>query len=90
MAVDLQKYEEWPQIGKVIKSNEDTVTLAWYDGTYSSPWTKVKLKQGKQYVEWRETVGRNELIMYDITLTSGYRLRKDAVEKLKSFFNTSD
>ena len=89
VAVNLQNYEEWPQIGKVINSNEDTVTLAWYDGTYSSPWIKVKLKKGKQYIEWREIVCRDVLIMYDITLTSGYRLRKDAVEKLKSFSHTS-
>ena len=83
VAVNLAKYEEWPQIGEVMSIEQDTVTLAWYDGLYSTPWMKVKLKQGRKHGDWRETVSKDTLILYDILLTAGQRLKKDAVEKLK-------
>jgi len=87
VAVNLAKYEEWPQIGEVISSQQDTLTLSWYDGLYSTPWMKVKLKNGN---DWKETVSKDTLIMYDITLTAGQRLRKDTVEKLKNSFENSN
>lgn len=87
VAVNLAKYEEWPQIGEVISSQQDTLTLSWYDGLYSTPWMKVKLKNGD---DWKETVSKDTLIMYDITLTAGQRLRKDTVEKLKNSFENSN
>ena len=48
---------------------------------------KVKLKNGD---DWKETVSKDTLIMYDITLTAGQRLRKDTVEKLKNSFENSN
>lgn len=56
VAVNLIKYKEWPQIGEVICSDQDTVTLAWYDGLYSTPWIKVKLKHGGEHCDWIETL----------------------------------
>ena len=84
VALNLTKYEEWPQIGEVICSDPDTVTLAWYDGLYSTPWIKVKLKHGGEHCDWIETVSKDAVIIQNISLTAGHRLRKDAVEKLKA------
>ena len=81
MAAWLDKYEEWSQLGEVICTDTDTVTLAWYDGTYSSAWAAVKIKEGSEYIHWRETVPRRAIILCDIKLTNGKKLRKDTVEK---------
>ena len=61
MAAWLDKYEEWSQLGEVICTDTDTVTLAWYDGTYSSAWAAVKIKEGSEYIHWRETVPRRAI-----------------------------
>ena len=89
MAVHLAKYEEWPQIGsKVLSSCPTSVTLAWYDGTYSSIWSPVRIKHGKDYNEWTETLDTKSILLYDIKLTSGQHLRKDCIDILKSCYDT--
>ena len=70
--------------------DQDTVTLAWYDGLYSTPWIKVKLKHGGECSDWIETVSKDAIVIQDITLTAGYHLRTDAVEKLRATSQKSD
>ena len=82
VAVYLEKYPEFPQIGKVENSSEDTITISWFDGAFNDVWSIVKLKKG---AEWRETLQKDKIILYDIQFTKGQRLKKDTVKALRDY-----
>ena len=84
VAVYLPKYPEFPQIGKIRSIANDAISISWFDGTYSDIWSMVKLKRGE---EWREEIEKKSIIFYDIEFTKGQRLKKDAQQALKRYYD---
>ena len=84
VAVYLSKYPEFPQIGKVQSATDATITISWYDGAFNDVWTVVKLKKG---MEWKETVGKDTILLYDLQFSRGQRLKKDASDFLREYFD---
>lgn len=84
VAVYLPKYPEFPQIGKIRSIDSKTVTISWYDGAFNDIWTLVKLRKGE---EWREKIEKNSILLYDIEFTKGQRLKKDACQALKKYYD---
>ena len=62
VAANLQQYEEWLQIGKVLHVTRDNIEVQWYDGTYSEPWIPVKRKINGKYEYWTETIPIQETV----------------------------
>lgn len=86
VAVYLPKYPEFPQIGQVQCSNDESITISWYDGTFNDIWTLVKLKKG---LEWKETIKKTSILLYDLVLTKGQRLKKDCNQFLREYYENS-
>ena len=86
VAVYLSKYPEFPQIGQVRCSSDTTVTISWYDGTFNDVWSLVKLKRG---MEWKETISKDKILLYDLVFTKGQRLKKDCVQFLRDYYDNS-
>lgn len=70
---------EWPQIGKVISMQPDTVTLQWYKGSKTTTWKpctkRVKGTKGKTEA-WEENVERCYIWSEGFNLTSTGHLPK--------------
>ena len=84
VAVYLIKYPEFPQIGRVHTSTNEAVTISWFDGTFHDIWSLVKLRKGK---EWKETVSKEHIILYDVEFTRGQRLKKDTQLVLREYYD---
>lgn len=84
VAVYLQKYPEFPQIGKVRSIDNNAITISWYDGAFNDIWSMVKLKKGE---EWSEKIDKKSILLYDIEFTRGQRLKKDAHQALKKYYD---
>lgn len=54
-----------PFIGEVINSTSDgtSVTLKWWEGTYSGTWKPSKWRKGKKSVDWTEDVELSKIIL---------------------------
>lgn len=83
VAVYLPKYPEFPQIGKIQSSSDATITISWYDGAFNDVWNIVKLKKG---IEWKETMNKDTILLYDLQFSRGQRLKKDAIEFLRDYY----
>ena len=79
VAVYLAKYPEFPQIGQVRSSTDTTITISWYDGTFNDIWSLVKLKKGE---EWKETINKSSVLLFDIVFTKGPEAEKGVSERL--------
>ena len=91
VACDIEKYEdEWPQVGKIVSIEEQTVEVQWYTGTYSSVFKPVMLpvpgRRGDRQ-PWREKVLSAE-ILFSFSLTRGKKLPKDIAQRLKEIGST--
>ena len=83
VAVHLSKYEEFPQIGKVCAVADNSITISWFDGAFNDIWSVVRLKGGG---EWREKVEKKDILLHDIEITRGQRLKKDTQLYLREYF----
>ena len=83
VAVYLPKYPEFPQLGKVKSTSDTTITISWFNGAFNDVWTIVKLRKG---MEWTETVDKTTILLYDLQFSRGQRLKKDALEFLRDYF----
>ena len=89
VAANLQQYEEWPQIGKVLHVTRDSIEVQWYDGAYSEPWIPVKRKINGKYEYWTETIPLLSVILTNVKLTRSCRLEKSAIAQLKVYTRNS-
>jgi hypothetical protein len=64
--------------------DETAVTISWFDGAFSDIWSIVKLKKGE---EWRENVNKKDILLHDIELTKGQRLKKDTQFFLRTYYD---
>ena len=87
--LQLVKYsDEWPQIGRVTKINEDRKSMSVECGTYSDPWQSCHVKQHGKYVPWTEDIHSKSVILAKFVLTTTLYLRKKTFEHLKHYHAT--
>ena len=60
----------------VLKVDGDNIEIMWLEGSYSRPWKAAKTKQGRSMVEWKDTVPKASIILFDFELTPSNILRK--------------
>ena len=83
VALRLSKYDEVPQIAKVIKIDQDDVTVEWWIGSYYDNWRE--WKQRKQVV--KESFHRNAVIKSGFTFTASQRLRTSTITELRQLYD---
>ena len=75
--LQLVKYsDEWPQIGRVTKINEERKRMTVECETYSDPWQSCHVKQHGECVPWTEDIHSKSGILAKFVLTTTLRLRK--------------
>lgn len=86
VACYLSEYQdEEPQIGKILRCNENHYILEWMTGSYSKPWRVYKEKKGKEYVAWSEEIPK-AAVLCSVSLSESNRLPENLVEKLKTLY----
>ena len=72
-----------PLIGEVRSLAEDKIEIAWLKGSYTTAWTTWVLYEGRKKVEWRDSIPKTSVILYDFELTKTKHLRKATITHLK-------
>ena len=75
--------EETTSIGEVRSLAEDKIEIAWLKGSYTTAWTTWVLYEGRTKVEWRDSIPKTSVILYDFELTKTKHLRKATITHLK-------
>ena len=79
------KYNERPQVAKVKKVLAESITVEWYDGSWTSTWKQYTYKLGRRAMTWEEDVMKNEVID-KVSFTKSMRLTAKTIRKLKSLY----
>ena len=76
-----------PAIGTCIGVHQDTITVQWLKGSYSTAWKPWKIKEGRKNVDWNDEIPKSAVLLYDFELTKTGHLRKRTIEHLKASYN---
>jgi len=87
VALNVMNCDLRPLVAKVTKVNEDTMEIIWLEGSYTRPWKVAKKKEGRNLVDWTDTVPKSSIILFDFKLTPSNRLRKATVQHLKDVYS---
>ena len=91
MAVHVEDYPP-PCIGRVISLYSDgTIVVGWLKGAYNKVWSEWMVQDAtdcRRKVQWRDTLTRNSIILYDFTLTKCNHLKKETVMYLKRHYES--
>ena len=87
----LTKYrDEIPQIGKIhalSTGSPEVIEVEWMMGSFSSVWKVCKQWQGREYIPWRESIQRKDIVFFPIQITNTFRLRKETIAQLKQAYS---
>ena len=78
------KYDEAPQIAKVVGLDDMDVTVQWWLGGYSDNWREWKNKN----VVIEEKLPRNAIIKSGIVFTRSKRLAKRDIDELRLLYDS--
>ncbi|XP_065107080.1 nipped-B-like protein A isoform X1 [Paramisgurnus dabryanus] len=90
IAIHCPKYRDRPQIARVIQRNSDGYSIHWMAGSYSSPWSEAKRRDGRKLVPWVDTIRETDIIYKKVTLTSGNKLTNKMAQTLRALYATKD
>ena len=79
------QYNERPQVAKVKKVHPESVTVEWYDGSWTSSWKLYRYKLGRKTMTWEEDVLKKDAID-KVNFTKSMRLTAQTIRKLKSLY----
>ena len=68
---------------------ESDVEIVWLEGEYNRSWKPAKQRDPSnrsRMVEWRDTIPKSSIILFNFELTATNRLRKNTVEHLKNTY----
>lgn len=90
VAVNCENYEREPVIGRCTKILEDSVEVAWLEGSYTTswkPWKVRDVKNRRKVVDWTDNIPMMSIVLFGFTLTATKHLRKTTIERLKEEYN---
>ena len=93
VAVVCENCEIEPTIGRVEEINGNDVDIVWLEGTYQTAWKVAKHRDPRnrsRMVEWRDTVPKESIILFQFQLTATKHLRKRTQERLKLYTHNTD
>ena len=89
VAVHCDNCSQEPLIAKVEDVKGDDIEIVWLEGGYMKAWKVAKtqdLKNKRKKVDWRDTLPRSSVILFDFKLTSSNHLRKATIAHLKKAY----
>ena len=86
VAVHCEDATTEPSIGEVKSLTEDKVEIVWLKGGYTTAWTTWVLNEGRKKVEWRDSIPKTSVLLYDFELTKTKHLRKATVTHLRKAY----
>lgn len=90
VAVNVENCDLRPLIARVNNVSNDDLEIVWLEGSCTRPWKVAKRKEGHILVEWKDTVPKTSVILYDFELTKRHHLRKATIQHLKDTYNKLD
>ena len=79
-----------PWIGKVLSVLEMDVRIVWLDGGYSNKWRNAKIadpSDKRKKINWKDTVPKDSIILFDFQLTPTGHLRRKTIEHLQQSYS---
>ena len=68
---------------------DEEIKIVWLEGEYNKQWKTARHQDPNhrgRMVEWRDTIPKSSIILFDFKLTTTNRLRKVTVENLKKLY----
>ena len=90
VAVFCENYAREPVIGRCLQINEDSIEVAWMEGSYGSPWKPWKVRDQKnkrKVVDWTDSIPKLSIVLFGFTLTATRHLRKKTIDHLKKEYS---
>lgn len=90
VALDVDRYRERPLIGEVREIEHETLVVAWYGGSWSTKWSLVKRKDGREVGRVDRRSGeKKEVVLFDFNLTGVGKLRLPTIRHLRDVYGMS-
>uniref|UniRef100_A0AAR2L9K3 Nipped-B protein n=1 Tax=Pygocentrus nattereri TaxID=42514 RepID=A0AAR2L9K3_PYGNA len=90
IAIHWPRYKDRPQLARVIQRTSEGYSVQWMAGSYSSPWSEAKRRDGRKLVPWMETIRESDIVYKKITLTSGNKLSHKLAQTLRGIYANRD
>ena len=89
-ALNVENCQLCPLIAKIEAVDHDTLDFVWLEESYTRGWKIAKKKEGRNLIDWTDTIPKSSLILFDFQLTKSNRLQKATVEHLKAYDKLHD
>ncbi len=66
------------------------VNVVWLEGSYTKKWKEAKVQDPinrRKKIDWKDTVPKSSIILFDFELMSAGNLRKATIEHLKKAYD---
>ncbi|XP_041957003.1 nipped-B-like protein A isoform X1 [Alosa sapidissima] len=80
------QYKDRPQIARVIQRTADGYSIRWLSGSYNSPWTEAKRREGRKQVPWLDTIKESDIIYKKLPLTASNKLTHKVAQTLRALY----
>ncbi|XP_036454156.1 nipped-B-like protein A [Colossoma macropomum] len=90
IAIHCPRYRDRPQLARVIQRISEGYSVQWMAGSYSSPWSEAKRRDGRKLVPWMETIRESDIVYKKITLTSGNKISHKLAQTLRGIYANRD
>ncbi|KAL7836079.1 hypothetical protein AOLI_G00273630 [Acnodon oligacanthus] len=90
IAIHWPRYRDRPQLARVIQRTSEGYSVQWMAGSYSSPWSEAKRRDGRKLVPWMETIRESDIVYKKIALTSGNKLSHKLAQALRGIYANRD
>ena len=90
VAVFCENYAREPVIGRCTQIFDDTIDVAWMEGSYTTLWKPWKVRDAtnrRKVVDWVDRIPKVSILLFGFTLTTTKHLRRKTIERLKEEYN---
>ncbi len=90
VAIYSEDPESEPWIGRLEGITNTMVDVVWLEGSYTKKWKEAKVQDPitrRKKIDWKDTVPKSSIILFDFELTSAGNLRKATIEHLKKAYD---
>ena len=89
VAILCENCEKEPLICRVAKIYTDDVDIVWLEGEYNKGWKTARHRDPSnrsRMVDWKDTIPKPSILLFDFELTANKHLRRATVEHLKKLY----
>ena len=87
VALCCKKYNERPQIAKVLTLSGSKATVRWYDGSWTRKWVVYTYMERQRKVPWDEELDIEDIIYSKVKLTASGVLTACTKRELEQCYN---